>query len=299
MHRLAACATSSDKLKFVGHTVGRMPELPEVEHVVRALRPAITGRRIISAELKLARIAPEASASQFKRKLRGAVVNGVSRRGKYILIELDNNRVLLTHLRMTGKFISLTIDQSLPRHAHVIFYLDDERRLVFCDMRQFGRMRLVAAKKLSTLPQIQALAPEPLTDDFSFEYFRETLSKSRRSLKQLLLDQTRILGLGNIYASEALFLARISPLKAADTLSRLRALRLHQAIREILNEAIDAGSTLRIDLDDGGGSYFGTTERFWRVYERAGEPCVNCGARIKRVVQGGRSTYYCPKCQRT
>jgi formamidopyrimidine-DNA glycosylase len=159
-------------------------------------------------------------------------------------------------------------------------------------------MRLLPTQKLLALPQIETLAPEPLTDDFSLAYLLETLSKSRRSLKQLLLDQTRILGLGNIYASEALFLARISPLKPADSLSKKRASRLHEAIREILQEAIDAGSTLRIDLTDGNGSYFGTTERFWRVYEREGEPCVTCGAHIRRVVQSGRSTYYCPRCQR-
>jgi formamidopyrimidine-DNA glycosylase len=199
---------------------------------------------------------------------------------------------------MTGKFLCVGPEQLLPPYPHVIFYLDDDRRLVFCDMRQFGRMRLLPTRKLAALPQMEALAPEPFTDDFSLDYFVRTLSKSRRSLKQLLLDQTRILGLGNIYASEALFQARISPLKAADRLSKARALRLHQAIRDILQEAIDAGSTLRIDLSDGNGSYFGTTERFWRVYERAGEPCVNCGARIRRMVQGGRSTYYCPKCQR-
>src|SRR4051812_37168933 len=111
-----------------------MPELPEVEHVVRALRANITGRQILTAQLKLARIAPEVSASQFQRSQRGARVNSVNRRGKYILIELDNGRVLLTHLRMTGKFVSLTTEQPLPRHAHVIFYLDNDRRLVFCDM---------------------------------------------------------------------------------------------------------------------------------------------------------------------
>jgi len=275
-----------------------MPELPEVEHIVRALRRSVRGRRILAAEIKLPRLLVGSSPASFKRKLRGARIDGVNRRGKYILIELDNQQVLVVHLRMTGKFLCIGADQPLPPYPHVVFYLDDDRRLVFCDMRQFGRMRLLPAKKLSALPQIEALAPEPLTDDFSLAYFLETLSKSRRSLKQLLLDQTRILGLGNIYASEALFLARISPLKPADSLSKKRALRLHEAIREILQEAIDAGSTLRIDLTDGNGSYFGTTERFWRVYERAGEPCVNCGAPIKRVVQGGRSTYYCPRCQR-
>ena len=275
-----------------------MPELPEVEHVVRALRRSILGRRILAVEIKLPRLLVRSSPTSFKRKLRGARIDAVNRRGKYILIELDNQQVLLVHLRMTGKFLCIGADQPLPPYPHVVFYLDDDRRLVFCDMRQFGRMRLLPAQKLFALPQIEALAPEPLTDDFSLAYFLETLSKSRRSLKQLLLDQTRILGLGNIYASEALFLARISPLKPADSLSKKRALRLHGAIREILQEAIDAGSTLRIDLTDGNGSYFGTTERFWRVYERAGEPCVNCGTRIRRVVQSGRSTYFCPTCQR-
>lgn len=275
-----------------------MPELPEVEHVVRALRRAVPGRRIVAAEIKLPRLLVAPSAASFKRKLRGARIDAINRRGKYILIEFDNQQVLVVHLRMTGKFLCVGPEQSLPPYPHVIFYLDDDRRLVFCDMRQFGRMRLLPAQKLSALPQIAALAPEPFTDEFSFDYFRETLSKSRRSLKQLLLDQTKILGLGNIYASEALFLARISPLKQAHRLSKPRALRLHQAIRDILQEAIDAGSTLRIDLSDGNGSYFGTMERFWRVYERAGEPCVNCGAAIRRVVQGGRSTYFCPKCQR-
>lgn len=275
-----------------------MPELPEVEHVVRALRRAVLGRRILAAELKLPRLLAGSSPATFKRKLRGARIDAISRRGKYILIELDSGQVLLVHLRMTGKFLAVGPDQPLPPYPHVVFYLDDERRLVFCDMRQFGRLRLLRADALSRLPQIAALAPEPFSDDFSLVYFIETLSKSRRSLKQLLLDQTKILGLGNIYASEALFLARINPMKSAHTLSKARAVKLHQAIRDILQEAIDAGSTLRIDLSDGNGSYFGTTERFWRVYERAGEPCVNCGTRIRRVVQGGRSTYYCPRCQR-
>src|SRR2546425_715920 len=276
-----------------------MPELPEVEHVVRALRAIITGRRIMAAQLKLARIIPDTSSAQLSRKVRGARIKGVGRRGKYILIELDNNRVLLIHLRMTGKFVSLKIDQSLPPYAHVIFYLDDDRRLVFCDMRQFGRIIVVAAGRLHRSRQLSELAPEPLSEEFSVEYLRGTLARSRRTLKQLLLDQTRILGLGNIYAAEALFLARISPFAVAAKLSRQRALRLHEAIRKILEEAIEGGSTLRIDLEDEASSYVGTSERFWRVYEREGEPCVKCGARIRRVVQGGRSTYFCPRCQRS
>ncbi|HSS19261.1 MAG TPA: bifunctional DNA-formamidopyrimidine glycosylase/DNA-(apurinic or apyrimidinic site) lyase [Pyrinomonadaceae bacterium] len=275
-----------------------MPELPEVEHVVRGLRRAVLGTRIVAVELKLPRLLASPSPATFKKKLRNVRINALNRRGKYILFELDSGDVLVVHLRMTGKFLCITSDDDLPAYAHVVFHLDDDRRLVYCDMRQFGRMVLLPAKKLARLPQVEALAPEPLTDDFSFTHFRETLARSTRSLKQLLLDQTKILGLGNIYASEALFLARVSPFKAANTLSKARAIILHKAIRATLQEAIDAGSTLRIDLSDGNSSYFEAPERFWRVYERAGEPCVNCGTKIRRAVQGGRSTYFCPQCQR-
>ncbi|HEV8369574.1 MAG TPA: bifunctional DNA-formamidopyrimidine glycosylase/DNA-(apurinic or apyrimidinic site) lyase [Pyrinomonadaceae bacterium] len=274
-----------------------MPELPEVEHVVRALRPVVVGRRILAAELKLKRISPDVSRSAFDRQLKNLRVTSVDRRGKYILFELESGKLLATHLRMTGKFIALRVDDELPPYAHVVFYLDNERRLVFCDMRQFGRMRIVADSR--RLPkELLALAPEPLSSDFSEEYFRKTLARSRRSLKTLLLDQTRVLGLGNIYAVEALFLAGIHPLKSAHKLSKPRARRLYEAIRKVLEEAIDAGSTLKIDLNDGNSSYFGTSEKFWRVYEREGEPCVNCGTGIRRIAHGGRSTYFCPKCQR-
>ena len=274
-----------------------MPELPEVEHVVRALSPLVVGRRILAAELNLKRIAPGISRPAFDRRLRNARITGVGRRGKHILFKLESGHILTTHLRMTGKFVSLTTDQSLPPYAHVVFYLDDDRRLVFCDMRQFGRMRIFEDP---TRPpkELESLAPEPLSDDFTEQYFLDTLARSRRPLKHLLLDQTRVLGLGNIYASEALFLAGIHPAKAANELSKPRARKLYQAVRDVLQEAIDAGSTLKIDMADGNGSYFEAPERFWRVYEREGEPCVRCGARIKRIVQGGRSTYFCPKCQK-
>lgn len=275
-----------------------MPELPEVEHVVRALRSAVTGRTIVAAQLRLPRTAPLMSSRSFARKLKGARIEGVRRRGKYILIEMNQGRVLLVHLRMTGKFIRILSDQKLPPYSHAVFYLDDDSLLVFCDMRQFGRMNLVPVAQLAESAELKILAPEPFSETFTVPHLRQILSRSHRSLKQLLLDQTKVLGLGNIYASEALFLARISPFAEAAKVSNARVVRLHEAIREILEEAIAEGSTLRIDLDDDGGSYIGSSERFWRVYEREGEPCVRCGNKIRRVVQGGRSTYYCSKCQR-
>ena len=275
-----------------------MPELPEVEHVVRALRSAVTGRTIVAAQLRLPRTAPLISNRSFARQLKGARIEGVKRRGKYILIELNAGRVLLVHLRMTGKFVRIPGDQKLPPYSHAVFYLDDDSVLVFCDMRQFGRMNLVPATQLAESAELRILAPEPFSETFTVPHLRQILSRSHRSVKQLLLDQTKVLGLGNIYASEALFLARISPFAEAGRISQARVVRLHEAIRQILEEAIAEGSTLRIDLDDEGSSYIGSSERFWRVYEREGEPCVRCGSKIRRVVQGGRSTYFCPKCQR-
>jgi len=275
-----------------------MPELPEVEHIVRALERAVTGAQVVAAELRQKKLAPGLSRASFNRKLAGARINAVRRRGKFILFELDTAQVLLVHLRMTGKFLALNPDDSLPAYAHVIFYLADERRLVFCDMRQFGRMKILPAPLVQASRELASLAPEPLSDDFTPDYLYATLSRSQRPLKLLLLDQTRVLGLGNIYASEALWIARISPFAVTASVAKRRVVRLHAAIQEVLNEAISQGSTLQIDLADGGARYFGSPERFWRVYEREGEPCGNCGTKIRRAVQGGRSTYYCPRCQR-
>jgi formamidopyrimidine-DNA glycosylase len=273
-----------------------MPELPEVEHVVRALWRTVVGRRIVASEVRLPKLIGPSTVLAFRRKLKGSTIKGIGRRGKFILIELSGDRVLVVHLRMTGKFLYQSPDDALPKHAHAIFYLDNDRRLVFRDQRQFGVMKLVARSRVTKLKGIRGLAPEPFGDQFSFQYLRDTLSGSRRTLKTLLLDQNKVLGLGNIYAAEALFRARISPFAIAAELSPKRTARLHAAIRDVLNFAVlhIRGS---INLEDG-FSYGAAFERFWQVYDREGEPCVNCGARIRRVTHAGRSTYWCPRCQR-
>jgi len=276
-----------------------MPELPEVEHVVRALRRTVLGRQIVSVDIRLAKLIAPTSSSAFNRKLKNARIESIGRRGKYILIELDSNRILAVHLRMTGQFRLLTPDDSLPPHAHAIFYLDDERRLVFRDQRQFGLMKLVASSQLSKTKGIQELAPEPFSDDFSVGYLKETFARSRRTLKTVLLDQTRVLGLGNIYAAEALFRARINPFKIASELSARRVERLHQAIRDVLRAAVSGNSSRRINLENPNGFSYGEAfGKVWQVYEREGEPCFKCGTRIRRLTHGGRSTYWCPKCQK-
>ena len=276
-----------------------MPELPEVEHVVRALRRAVLGRQIVAVEIRLAKLISPTSTSIFNRKLKNARIESIGRRGKYILIELDSNRVLAVHLRMTGQFRVLTPDDPLPPHAHAIFYLDDERRLVFRDQRQFGVMKLVARSQLSKTKGIKELAPEPFSDDFSVAYLKETFARSRRTLKTLLLDQTRVLGLGNIYAAEALFRARINPFKIASELSPRRVERLHQAIRDVLRAAVSGNSARRINLENPDGFSYGEAfGKVWQVYEREGEPCFKCGTPIRRLTHAGRSTYWCPNCQK-
>jgi formamidopyrimidine-DNA glycosylase len=280
-------------------TLRPMPELPEVEHVVRALRRVVIGRRIVATEMRLPKLISPTSPSVFKRKLKGSTISGVSRRGKFILIELDSDRVLAVHLRMTGNFLYLAADEELPNHARAVFYFDNDRRLVFSDQRKFGVMKLVAKSRLSKTKGISELAPEPFSDDFDVGYLKDTLARSRRTLKTLLLDQTRVLGLGNIYAAEALFRAGINPFKIAAELSTRRVARLHAEILEVLRDAISDSSTSRIDLEHPDGFSYGEAfERFWQIYEREGEPCVKCGARIRRITHGGRSTYWCPRCQR-
>ena len=273
-----------------------MPELPEVEHVVRALRRAIVGRQIVASQINLPKLITPLKPAQFSRTIKGVRIEAVNRRGKYILIELDSDRILAVHLRMTGKFLYLTGDDDLPKHSHAIFYLDNERRLVFRDQRQFGVMKLVARARLAQTKGIRELAPEPLSDDFSPAYLREIVARSRRSLKTLLLDQAKVLGLGNIYAAEALFRAGISPFAIAAELSAKRTVRLHAAIRDVLNFAV-AHIRGSISLEEG-FSYGAAFENFLQVYDREGQPCMKCGAKIRRATHGGRSTYWCPRCQR-
>jgi formamidopyrimidine-DNA glycosylase len=276
-----------------------MPELPEVELVTRTLNTLISGRKIVGAKLIREKLAPHHTKAGFTKLIRGSKINFAHRRGKHILIALDNDRTLMVHLRMSGRFMLLPEERELPKFTHAIFELDNGERLVFQDQRHFGFMRV---EKTSTLPrakELVSLAPEPFSDEFSLEYFQGVISKSSRSLKEFLLDQTKVLGLGNIYACEAMFLAKVNPRKPANTVPKRKIEPLFMMIRQVLNESIRFSKKLRIDPENIDGSYFGGAHgNHWRVYDREGEPCVECDAKIKRIPQGGRSTYFCPRCQR-
>lgn len=276
-----------------------MPELPEVEHVRRTLDKLLRGRLITDVLLKRERLAPSHTPRDFSRLLSYARVNSVHRRGKHILIDLSTGRTLIVHLRMSGRFMLLPAEAENPRFAHATFDLDGDERLVFEDQRHFGFMRIVETDRLDLTPELAKLAPEPLADAFSAGYVFAASRPVRRSLKEFLLDQTRICGLGNIYACEALFLAGIDPRKPARSLSRPRAARLHASILHVLTEAIEHSSRGEIDpADIGGGYYNGPGPYGWLVYDREGQACVNCNQPINRLKQGGRSTFFCRKCQR-
>jgi formamidopyrimidine-DNA glycosylase len=276
-----------------------MPELPEVELVAQSLDKIVKNRRIVAAELLRARLAPANPPAEFVARLKNARINFVHRRGKHVLFDLDNAETLLAHLRMSGRFMLLPAVRENPKYTHAAFYFADETRLVFQDQRHFGLMKIVETKNLPETKEIKCLAPEPFSDDFTSEYLKRVLQTSKRSLKEFLLDQTKVCGLGNIYASEAMHLARVNPQIPANEVSPRKARRLFEKIREVLAESIRHGSTLNVDPENIDGSYYGGGyTNGWRVYDREGEPCAACAKPLQRIVQGGRSTYFCARCQK-
>lgn len=276
-----------------------MPELPEVEMVVRHLQQLVTARIIVKAQLKLPRLAPENSPRQFATWLRQARIEAVARRGKHILLHFDNARSLLVHLRMTGRFLYVDADAQEIKHTHALFWLDNGKKLLFVDPRQFGLMHVARTAELPASKYLRQLAPEPFGEEFTAAQLHATLRRSKQPIKLTLLDQTKVLGLGNIYASEALHRAQINPRLPAQQLSAPRTALLHQEIIAVLAEAIANNSTMNTNPEDVSGSYTGGVyETMTKVYEREGLPCYSCQTPIRRLVQGGRSTYYCSRCQR-
>lgn len=280
-----------------------MPELPEVEILARHLRPLLRGKKIRSVSVRRKRSVRPDHPPEFEKTLAGATFKNLSRRGKYLLFELQPKKpakplTVLGHLGMTGRMFIALKKEPLPKHTAVVFDLGD-RNFVFEDDRYFGRMTL-------DLSPMDELGPEPLDKKLSPELFLQSLKSSRQPIKIKLLDQALIAGIGNIYASEALFRARLSPKLPANRLSPAQARDLLRAIRAVLNHSIKSGSTVPLKTmsgksdalfyfhDDGEGFY----EKRLRVYDRAGKPCLNCGTKIERITQAARSTYFCPRCQK-
>lgn len=262
-----------------------MPELPEVETVVRTLRPAIVGQRILNAEFSQLRVLL-GSPLKTAKALAGRRIEGVERYGKFIAIRLDRG-YLVVHLGMTGK---LLIDAPQTKWTHAVFTLD-RGVLNYDDQRQFGRIEYGAQ-----LPErVAALGPEPL--EITLPDFAARLKARHAPIKAVLLNQAVVRGVGNIYADEALFRAGVHPKRAADSLRRDRVERIYNAMREVLAEAIESrGSSVSNYVDAEGRK--GSFQLAHRVYRRTGQPCTKCGAEIRRILVAQRGTHYCPKCQR-
>jgi formamidopyrimidine-DNA glycosylase len=288
-----------------------VPELPEVETYVRALEPLLYGKTILAAEVRWPRTIAAPEASLFPDLIRGRRFVSFGRRGKYMLFGLDSGETLVVHLRMTGELRIHGADaprqlrenaeeyglSSAPppvdKHTHVIFELDSAETLRFRDMRKFGRIWLVEDAQ----SVVGKLGPEPLEDDFAPRALAQRLAGRKANIKGLLLNQTVVAGVGNIYADESLFRAQIDPRRAGGALDDEEIIRLHQALREVLQAGIDAqGSSLRNYAPPTGGK--GGFQEQFLVFRRTGAPCFRCNVPISRIVLGQRSTHFCPSCQK-
>ncbi|MEW5761675.1 MAG: bifunctional DNA-formamidopyrimidine glycosylase/DNA-(apurinic or apyrimidinic site) lyase [Bacillota bacterium] len=272
-----------------------MPELPEVETVVRNLQESLPGLSIVRVEVLLPKVVAFPDSAAFRTALPGKAFVDIRRRGKYIIAHLTGGAALVVHLRMSGQLVYQPDGGPLPKHTHIVWHLS-RGRLRFTDARQFGRVWLVPAAGLDLVPGLRDLGPEPLDGDFNPEALGRALAGRRRNIKAVLLDQTLVAGLGNIYTDEALHRARIHPGRPAGSLTAHETRALYRAIREVLTEGIAHRGTSVRDYVDGTGRE-GAFQNLLRVYGRENQPCPRCGAPVARTRIAGRGTYYCPKCQ--
>jgi len=265
-----------------------MPELPEVETIVRGLAPKVTGQTITAAHLRWARTLAAPAPKIFYAQILGRRIQSLSRRAKYLVFQLDDFS-LLVHLRMSGDLFLRAADEKPAKHDRLLLTLSNGQSLAFNDTRKFGRVWL------TNQPQtvLGKLGPEPLEKDFTPQWLYQALQNRKRQMKPLLLDQTFLAGLGNIYTDEALHLAKLHPQKGSNTVSVEQAAALHKAIRAVLREGIKRNGA-SIDWVYRGGGY----QNYFLVYDRDGKPCKICGALIQKLTVGQRGTHICPNCQR-
>lgn len=274
-----------------------MPELPEIETIKRVVGPQVTGRTIADAIVTRPEVIAHPAADAFRRSVRGRSITGMFRRGKFLGMALDDGSRILLHLRMTGCLLAAPPDFPAERHTHVVFRLSGGAELRFSDTRRFGRLWLVQSGETDTYSGIGRLGLEPFDERLTARYLQSLLGKRKKAVKECLLDQSMVAGIGNIYSDEILFAARIHPARPANTLTAEEWERLAAAIPERLSFFIEKNTITPEDyLKTKGQDYRNTP--FLQAYGHAGEPCPNCGESLRRMVIGGRGCVYCPHCQK-
>lgn len=272
-----------------------MPELPEVETVRRGLEKLILGKKILNIEIRYPKMI-KTDLNQFQKELPGQVIQSMGRRGKYLLFNL-RDKVLISHLRMEGKYFYYPDEIPERKHAHILVHFEDGTTLVYEDVRKFGTMELLAPELLDSYFISKKLGPEPTDQDFDLGRFKLALKRSKKPIKSHLLDQTLVAGLGNIYVDEVLWRAKVHPSRHSNSLTAQEARKAHDETIKVLGQAVEkGGSTIRSYTNAFGED--GTMQEFHQVYDKAGQACSRCGSTIEKIQLGGRGTYFCPKCQR-
>ena len=272
-----------------------MPELPEVETVRRGLEKLILGKKISSVEIRYPKMI-KTDLDEFQKEVPGQVVESMGRRGKYLLFYLTD-KVLISHLRMEGKYFYYPDQAPERKHAHVFFQFEDGGTLVYEDVRKFGTMELLAPDLLEAYFISKKLGPEPREQDFDLQIFKNALAKSKKPIKSHLLDQTLVAGLGNIYVDEVLWRAQVHPARPSQTLTAVEVTAIHDQTIAVLGQAVEkGGSTIRTYTNAFGED--GTMQDFHQVYDKTGQACSRCGTIIEKFQLGGRGTHFCPQCQR-
>jgi len=273
-----------------------MPEMPEVETIRRTLCAKVTGKRIAGIEMLLPRLIKWPSPQEFQAIVTHRTIARLERRGKYLLFYLDDDTVIVVHLRMTGRLYYGAAAAPRDRFARLIFLFDGGDSLQYCDSRTLGTLYAVPAAELWRIAGLHSMGPEPLSPEFTPDYFSETLRRRKGKIKALLLNQRLIGGLGNIYVDECLALAAIHPERTADSLAADEVARLYDAVNHVIRQGIDHGGTTFRDYRDGEG-HSGSHQHHLKVYGRKNEACLVCGTPIAKKEVAGRGTHYCPTCQ--
>jgi formamidopyrimidine-DNA glycosylase len=274
-----------------------MPELPEVETIKRDLEEKVKGKKVKRVIVKDGKCIKIPAPTEFIKRTEGKVFREIQRRGKFLIIELDSLDALIIHLKLTGQLIYSPKEGELLNYTRLIFIFCDHTQLNFADIRRFGSIWLIPEGKFSLIPSLANLGPEPLRDDFTMEKFKNLLKGKKGKIKSLLMDQSFIAGIGNVYSQEALFGAGIHPERNPSKLLDEEIEKLYNNLQKVLREAIyHRGSSVinYVDLEGKKGNY----EPYLNVYGRESQSCPRCGANIRKITISGRGTYFCPKCQK-